>query len=94
MNRLNAIRQEFQTFYQQLITEIGVSNEELDKLGFVEFGKLIFDDEKRTKFIELVVCLMNENIRSCQSDDSLEYTVDWAQTILDWCRVKDGISKI
>lgn len=94
MNRLNAIRQEFQTFYQQLITEIGVSNEELDKLGFVEFGKLIFDDEKRTKFIELVVCLMNENIRSCQSDDSSEYTVEWAQTNLDWCRVKEELSKI
>lgn len=94
MNRLIAIRQEFRAYEQQLISDIGVSNEDLDKLGFVELAKLIVNDEKRTKYIELVTCLMNENIRACQSEDSSEYTVVWAQANLDWCLVKDEISKI
>lgn len=94
LKQLDHIRSEFNQLMQFVSQESDLTDQDIDKLGFVEFAKRISNPMAREKYCQLASKLLEENIRALQTDNEKEYTSEWAQTLLMWCTVREELERV
>lgn len=91
MTPLDSIRFEFNQLMQLVCQESGLTDNDFENLGFVEFAKHISSPVTKENYCKLASKLLEENIRALQTDNPDEYTSDWANTLLKWCIAREEL---
>lgn len=91
MTPLDSIRSEFNQLMKLACQESGLTDNDFENLGFVEFAKRISNPVTKEKYRKLASKLLEENIRALQTDNPDEYTSEWANTLLMWCTAREEL---
>lgn len=91
MNTLDSARSEFNLQMKLAFQESGLSETDFDKMGFVEFAKHISNPVTKRNYNKLAIKLLEENIRALQTDNQDEYTSEWANNLLMWCKAREEL---
>ncbi len=91
---LNRIQIQFNEFMLLVNKETGLTDDDFNNLGFVETAKLITEPKLQKKYCQLACKLLEENIRALQTNDEEEYTSEWAETLLMWCKDREQLKQV
>lgn len=94
MSPLDSIRSELNQLMEVACQESGLTNNDFENIGFVEFAKRIKNPVTKEKYRKLASKLLVENIRALQTDDQNEFTSEWANTLLMWCTVREELQHV
>ncbi len=94
MTPLDSIRSEFNQLMKLACQESGLTDNDFENLGFVEFAKRISNPVTKENYRKLASKLLEENIRALQTDNQDEYTSEWANTLLMWCKAREELQHV
>jgi len=94
LEQLQHTRSQFREFMKSVYHVTGLTENDMHNLGYVDIAKRIPNSAIKQEYCLLARKLLEENIRALQTSDEEEFTSEWAETLLLWCKVREELQLV